>query len=103
MRAKTYTLTGATKVGLAEAAEKIGAAIGKPVKYVPVPVPQMIEMMAKMGADDYRQVTLRDYMDRVFRRLAELNHDHVQRHYRQRTARLRCVRRRTSPPRSLAE
>lgn len=60
---KTYTLTGGKKIGLAEAAEKIGAALGKPVKYVPVPVPQMIEMMAKMGADDYRQVSLRDYMN----------------------------------------
>lgn len=59
---KTYTLTGSRKVGLAEVAEKIGAAIDKPVKYVPVPVPQMIDMLGKMGADDYRQVALRDYM-----------------------------------------
>lgn len=58
---KTYTLTGAA-VTLHEVAAAIGAAIGKPVSYVPVPVAAAIEMMTKMGADEYRQVSLRDYL-----------------------------------------
>ena len=37
------------------------AALGKPVKYVPVPVVAMVESLTKMGLDDYNQVALRDY------------------------------------------
>jgi hypothetical protein len=58
---KTYTLTGAP-VTLHEVAAAIGTAVGKPVSYVPVPVAAAIEMMTKMGADEYRQVSLRDYL-----------------------------------------
>lgn len=58
---KTYTLTGAP-VSLTEVASAIGQAVGKPVKYVPVPVASVVESIAKMGGDDYRQVSLRDYL-----------------------------------------
>ena len=57
---KTYTLTGAA-VTMAQVATAIGEAVGKPVKYVPVPVAAAIEAMTKMGADEYNQVALRDY------------------------------------------
>ena len=39
----------------------LGEALGKPVKYVPVPVAAMVESLTKMGLDDYNQVALRDY------------------------------------------
>jgi len=58
---KTYTLTGATAIGLDQVAAAIGEAVGKPVKYVPVPVAAMVETVTKMGLDDYNQVALRDY------------------------------------------
>ena len=58
---KTYTLTGPTAIGIDQVATAIGEAIGKPVKYVPVPVAAMVETVAKMGLDDYNQVALRDY------------------------------------------
>lgn len=58
---KTYTLTGPTAVGIADVASAIGDAIGKPVKYVPVPLAAMVESLTKMGLDDYTQVSLRDY------------------------------------------
>ena len=58
---KTYTLTGATAIGLDQVAAAIGEALGKPVTYVPVPVAAMVETVAKMGLDDYNQVALRDY------------------------------------------
>lgn len=58
---KTYTLTGPTAIGIDDVAVAIGEAIGKPVKYVPVPVAAMVETLTKMGLDDYNQVALRDY------------------------------------------
>lgn len=58
---KTYTLTGPAAIGIDRAAAAIGDTIGKPVKYVPVPVPAMVDTLAKMGLDDFNQVALRDY------------------------------------------
>ena len=58
---KTYTLTGPTAIGIDQVASALGEALGKPVKYVPVPVAAMVETLTKMGLDDYNQVALRDY------------------------------------------
>ena len=58
---KTYTLTGPTTVGMDQVASALSEALGKPVKYVPVPVAAMVETLTKMGLDDYNQVALRDY------------------------------------------
>lgn len=58
---KTYTLTGGASVSLEQAAGALRDVLGKPVKYVPVPVAATVEMVAKMGLDDYTQVALRDY------------------------------------------
>jgi uncharacterized protein YbjT (DUF2867 family) len=57
---KTHVLTGAP-VSMHEVAKAFSDASGKPVKYVPIPVAQIVENMAKMGADEYDQVSLRDY------------------------------------------
>ena len=59
---KTYTLTGGAAVGLDQVASALGEAVGKAVKYVPVPVAAMVDTVAKMGVDDYGQVALRDYL-----------------------------------------
>ncbi len=58
---KTYVLTGSSAVTMSQVASAIGEAIGKPVKYQPIPVAAMVDFLAKMGADDYGQVSLRDY------------------------------------------
>jgi uncharacterized protein YbjT (DUF2867 family) len=58
---KTYTLTGPAAVSMSEFASAVGEAIGKPVRYVPIPVSAAIETFAKMGLDDYSQVAMRDY------------------------------------------
>ena len=58
---KTYTMTGPTAIGIDQVASALGEAVGKPVKYVPVPVAAMVESLTKMGLDDYNQVALRDY------------------------------------------
>ena len=57
---KTYTLTGAA-VSMAQVAAALGEAVGKPVKYLAVPVATQIEGLARMGIDDYGQVSMRDY------------------------------------------
>jgi len=59
---KTYTLTGPAAIGLDTVAAAIGEAVGKPIKYVPVPVAAMIDTMTKMGVNDYTQVSMRDYL-----------------------------------------
>jgi uncharacterized protein YbjT (DUF2867 family) len=59
---KTYTLTGPIAITMHQFAAAIGEAIGKPVKYVPVPVAAAVESFEKMGLDDYNQVALRDYL-----------------------------------------
>lgn len=58
---KTYTLTGPEAFTLHQFAAAIGEAVGKPVKYVPVPVAAAVENLEKMGLDDYTVVALRDY------------------------------------------
>lgn len=64
---KTYTLTGPTAVSLDQVASAIGEAVGKPVKYVPVPVESVLEMVTKMGLSDFNQVALRDYFTQYAR------------------------------------
>ncbi|MCX5743196.1 MAG: SDR family oxidoreductase [Proteobacteria bacterium] len=59
---KTYTLTGPTAVGMDTVAASIGEAVGKTIAYVPVPVAGMVDMLSKMGMDDYMQVSMRDYL-----------------------------------------
>lgn len=59
---KTYTLTGPAAIGLDTVAAAIGEAVGKPIKYVPVPVAAMVDTMTKMGVQDYTQVSMRDYL-----------------------------------------
>jgi uncharacterized protein YbjT (DUF2867 family) len=58
---KTYTLTGPNAIGMQEVADAFGAALGRAVKYVDVPVLGFVETLAKMGVDDYGQVATRDY------------------------------------------
>jgi uncharacterized protein YbjT (DUF2867 family) len=58
---KTYTLTGPAAISVDQVAAAIGEAVGKPVKYVPIPLAAMIDNLAKAGFDDYAQVSLRDY------------------------------------------
>lgn len=58
---KTYTLTGGTAYGAADVAAALTKALGKPVKYQPIPVEAMVENLTKMGVDDYNVTALRDY------------------------------------------
>lgn len=57
-----YTLTGGAALDVHQVAAAIGEAIGKPVKYVPVPLGAFVDGMAKNGATDYMQVATRDYL-----------------------------------------
>ena len=58
---KTYSLTGPASISMATAAEQLGAALKKPVKYVPVSVEQALVAMAGMGMDAYGVHMMGDY------------------------------------------
>lgn len=59
---KTYTLTGPASLNMHQAAEAIGKGVGKPVKYVPIPVEAAQQAMAGMGMDPWMVNLLADYM-----------------------------------------
>lgn len=58
---KTYTLTGPASLSLHEVSAAIGAAVGKTVTYVPVPVDAARQSMAEMGMDEWMVNALCDY------------------------------------------
>lgn len=58
---KTYTLTGPESIDMATVATQLGAALGKPVQYVPVSVEQALQGMAAMGLDDWTLASVHDY------------------------------------------
>jgi len=59
---KTYTLTGPASVNMHQVAAAIGTAIGKPVKYVAVPVEAVGPAMAQMGMDPWTTNLFVDYV-----------------------------------------
>ena len=59
---KTYSLTGPASISMATAAEQLGAALKKPVKYVPVSLEQALASMAGMGMDAYSVHMMGDYL-----------------------------------------
>jgi uncharacterized protein YbjT (DUF2867 family) len=89
---KTYTLTGPTAIGIDQVASALGEVLGKPVKYVPVPVAAMVESLTKMGLDDYNQVALRDYFTAYSRGWESQVTSAVKGPHRDRGARHRRVR-----------
>ncbi len=48
---KTYTLTGPASLNMHQVAEAIGNAIGKPIKYVAIPVEGVKKVLAEKGMD----------------------------------------------------
>lgn len=76
---KTYDLTGPAAVTLDAVAGALGEAVGKPVRYVPVPVPAMIDTLVKYGADTYMQIAMRDYFTSYSRGWKAEVTDHVAR------------------------
>lgn len=58
---KTYTLTGPASITIHDVASALGQAIGKPVKYVPVPIEGTRQAMSQMGMDDWTINLLTDY------------------------------------------
>jgi uncharacterized protein YbjT (DUF2867 family) len=59
---KTYTLTGPASLNMHQIAEAIGKGIGKPVKYMPVPLEAAQQAMAGMGMDPWLVNFLADYL-----------------------------------------
>lgn len=59
---KAYTITGPEALSNAQVAEKLSKAIGKPVKYVPIPDDQMRSAMQQQGAPPVMVDALIDLM-----------------------------------------
>lgn len=58
---KTYTLTGPASITWHEAARAIAAALGRPVRYVPVPSEAVADNIRKAGWGEWAATTMRDY------------------------------------------
>jgi uncharacterized protein YbjT (DUF2867 family) len=58
---KTYTITGPAAITMHDFAAAVGGAIGKPVKYVAVPVEAAVAGMRGMGMDDWMVGLMVDY------------------------------------------
>lgn len=58
---KVYTLTGPRSITVHEVAAALTKSLGKPVKYMPVPVEGAVAAMAQMGMDEWMLNALSDY------------------------------------------
>ena len=58
---KTYTLTGPESITWHKAAEAFTAALGQPVKYVPIPPEGVAEAIRKMGWGEWGALVMKDY------------------------------------------
>jgi uncharacterized protein YbjT (DUF2867 family) len=58
---KTYSLTGPTSITWYTAAQAFTAALGRPVKYVPIPPQGVAEAIRKMGWGEWAANVLQDY------------------------------------------
>jgi uncharacterized protein YbjT (DUF2867 family) len=75
---KTYVLTGPASINIHQVAAAIGAAVGKPVKYVPVPVESAKQAMAAM-MDDWTANLLGEYFTAYGANWGDLVTDEFQR------------------------
>jgi uncharacterized protein YbjT (DUF2867 family) len=76
---KTYTLTGPASLSMHQIAAAIGAAIGKTVTYVAVPVEGARQSMAQMGMDDWMVNLMCDYFTAYSANWGDLVTDDFQR------------------------
>jgi uncharacterized protein YbjT (DUF2867 family) len=76
---KTYTLTGPASINMTQVAAAIGAAVGKPVKYIPVPVEGAKQAMAAMGLDEWMLNLLGDYFVAYSRGWGDIMNDEFKR------------------------
>lgn len=58
---KTYVMTGPASVNMHQVADAFTQAVGKPIRYVPIPVAALDQGMAGMGMDEFTRTLLCDY------------------------------------------
>jgi len=58
---KTYVMTGPASIDMHQVAAAFTEAVGKPVRYVPIPVAGLDQGMAQMGMDEFTRTLLCDY------------------------------------------
>lgn len=76
---KSYTPTGPASIGMAEVAAAFSEALGKPVRYVPIPVEAADAAMAQHGMDEISRTMLTDYFAAYARGWGDFVTDDVQR------------------------
>jgi uncharacterized protein YbjT (DUF2867 family) len=76
---KSYRLTGPASITMHDVAAAFGEVLGKPVTYVPMPIEQADEMMAKMGVNDFSRTAMIDYFGSYARDWAPITTDDVPR------------------------
>jgi uncharacterized protein YbjT (DUF2867 family) len=74
---KTYNPTGPKSISLHDVAAAYSAALGKPVKYVPVPFSAAEEGMKKWGLDEYMLGMMQDYTVAYARNWGDFANDDV--------------------------
>lgn len=75
---RTYTLSGPRSISYGDIAASFSRALGKPVKYVPLPADAVEEALAKQGLDEWRINFLGDYMNAYARGWGDFVTDDVQ-------------------------
>lgn len=74
---RTYTPTGPESVSLYGAAEEIGHALGRPVRYVPQSPQQTRDALRAMGLDEWMAEALAEYRVAYGSGWGDFTNDHV--------------------------
>jgi len=74
---QTYTLTGPAAITLYEVARALSAALGRAVKYVPVPPEAVADSIRKLGWGEWFATVMQDYSAAYAKGMGDFTTDHV--------------------------
>ena len=74
---QTYTLTGPAAITLHEVARAFSSALGREVKYVPVPPEAVADSIRKLGWGEWFATVMRDYSAAYAKGMGDFTTDHV--------------------------
>lgn len=76
---KTYTLTGPTSIDMNAVAAALGRALGKPLRYVAIPLEAQDQALFSVGLDEWMVTMFGDYMNAYSRNWGDTTTDEVPR------------------------
>jgi len=74
---KTYELTGPVAITFHDVARAVSAALGREVKYVPIPPEEVGDSIRKLGWGEWAATVLQDYASAYSRGIGDFTTDHV--------------------------